>query len=154
LITVRPAAAADQSLIGVLAEAGSLFPARAVADMIAPFLAGNDGEHWLVAQDAAGVCGFCYCALERFTEGTYNLLAIAIAPARRGEGIGGAPLHGLREALRAAGGRLLLVETSSRPEYSAAKAFYRAAGFTPVATIPDFWSAGDDKLVFARPLAR
>jgi len=44
-------------------------------------------EFWLTYDDN-GVYAVAYCAPERMTEGTWNLLLIAVHPGRQSEGIG------------------------------------------------------------------
>jgi ribosomal protein S18 acetylase RimI-like enzyme len=60
------------------------------------------------------------------------------------------------ERLRAAGdgaARVLLVETSSTPQYDGARGFYRAHGFVEEAPIREFRGPGDDKIVFWRAVS-
>ncbi len=44
--------------------------------------------------------------------------------------------------------RVLLIETSSTPQYEATRAFYSVKGYTHEATVRDFYGPGDDKIVF------
>ncbi len=120
--------------------------------MIAPYFDGANDQHWLVAVDGADVAGVCYCAAERFTEGTYNVLAIAAASGRQRQRIGSALMTAIEEQLSHTGGRVLLVETSSDPRFASTQEFYRSTGFEHVATIPDYWAASDDKIVFSKTL--
>ena len=147
---IRRAVPEDCSAIGQLAEKAGLFPAEVLPELIAPFFTGEDGHHWLVVQGEAEPAAFCYCAMERFTDATFNLLAIASE--QRGAGFGKRLIGALEVELSAVGGRLLLVETSSQPQFAPTQAFYRSAGFDHVATIPDYWAAGDDKIVFSKPV--
>ena len=132
---IRRGVPEDCSAVGQIAEKAGLFPAATLPEMIAPFFAGEDGHHWLVAQGEPGPVAFCYCAAERFTDATFNLLAIASE--HRSVGFGDRLIDALEVELSAAGARLLLVETSSQPQFEPTQAFYRSAGFNDVATIPD-----------------
>jgi ribosomal protein S18 acetylase RimI-like enzyme len=53
----------------------------------------------------------------------------------------------------ARGGRLLVVETSGTPPYSAARGFYAACGYQHEATVRDFYAPGDDLIVFSKALS-
>jgi ribosomal protein S18 acetylase RimI-like enzyme len=86
------------------------------------------------------------------TDGTFNLLAIAVLKERQNAGIGRAIVHALAARLKAKGGRVLLVETSALDTYAATRAFYLADGFVQEAVIRDFYTAGEDKVVFWKRL--
>jgi len=75
-----------------------------------------------------------------------------VAPDGRGKGIGRRLLAAVEEAVRALGGRLIVVETSSLPQYGPAHHFYRANHYTLEATLRDFYSEGDDLLIFTKRL--
>lgn len=49
-------------------------------------------------------------------------------------------------------GRLILVETSGTPAYEAARRFYEACGYRYQAVIHDFYSPGDDLIIFGKTL--
>ena len=86
------------------------------------------------------------------TEGTWNLLAIAVLPERQGAGFGSAMIRYLEERLTEQGERILLVETMGTPEFEATRAFYGKNGFTEEARIREFYEAGADKVVFWKHL--
>jgi hypothetical protein len=52
--------------------------------------------------------------------------------------------------VRAAGGRLLLIETSSLPGYQPTRRFYLRHGYQGPSRVPDFYADGDDLLVFRK----
>jgi ribosomal protein S18 acetylase RimI-like enzyme len=54
--------------------------------------------------------------------------------------------------IRSRGGRMLLIETSSRDEYDATIAFYKRTNYELAARIKNFYRVGDDKLVFSKDL--
>jgi ribosomal protein S18 acetylase RimI-like enzyme len=49
-------------------------------------------------------------------------------------------------------GRILIVETSSLPEYETTRGFYKKINYTHEATIREFYSSGEDKIVFWKRL--
>ena len=61
-------------------------------------------------------------------------------------------LRRVEEDLRARGGRLLLVETSSLPQYDRTRAFYVKCGYEEEARVRDYWAVGDDLVVFRKAL--
>ena len=120
--------------------------------MAEPFLAGESPHHWLVAFEEQRLIGFAYAEPERMTDGTFNLLAIAVDPNSQGSGVGKAIVAALMDLLRSKSGRVLLVETSSLDEFAATRAFYDGQGFTSEARVRDFYSSGEDKLIFWKAL--
>lgn len=120
--------------------------------MAAPFFNGKGGdESWLVADDGELV-GVAYYAPERMTEGTWNLLLIAVRPDRQGKGVGSALQRHVEHELAAQGERLLLVETSGLPAFGRTRRFYESLGYIEEARIRDFYEAGNDKVVFWKHL--
>ncbi len=133
-------------------DTSGLFPSEMLADMAEPFLDGASLSSWLVAIGGGRAVAFAYCEPERMTEGTYNLLAIAVGSDHQRSGVGGALLRHLESSLRRADGRLLLVETSTDPDQDGARAFYAGQDFTEEARIRDFYAPGQTKIVFWKQL--
>lgn len=147
--TIRPLRRDDLSAARTLIAAVDLFPPEMLPEMAAPFLEGAD-ELWLVV---VGGAGLAYAAPERLTDGTWNLLLLAVDPARQGQGLGRRLVLAVEAALGEKGARLLLVETSGVPEFAGQRRFYRKLGFRREARIRDYYQAGDDKVVFVKPLS-
>jgi ribosomal protein S18 acetylase RimI-like enzyme len=93
-----------------------------------------------------------YCAPEELTDKTYNLYAIGVKNDLQNKGIGKAMMTFIEEYLKREGKRVLIVETSSMPEYENTRAFYLKIGYTQEAVIRDFWKEGDDKVIFWKKL--
>jgi ribosomal protein S18 acetylase RimI-like enzyme len=74
---------------------------------------------------------------------------MAVDPEVQGSGVGTALLTEMERRL-AGVARLIIIETAGRADYSATRAFYQARGFSPVATISDFYAPGDDQVVFVK----
>lgn len=90
------------------------------------------------------------------TRGSFDLYWIVVAPSAQGRGLGRALVHAVEERVRSAGGKRLYADTSSRPQYAPTRAFYERCGFARVATLDDYYDAGDGKVMYAKvidPLA-
>ncbi len=74
-------------------------------------------------------------------------------PARHGTGIGRQLLGAVEHQLTAEGSRLIVVETSSLPEYASTRAFYERRGYTRGATVPGYYAPGDDLVIYFKDLA-
>lgn len=104
----------------------------------------DDGEH---------VQGYVCFGATPLTDGTYDLYWIAVDPTSHGRGHGKALVAFVEQDLRSRGGRLLLIETSSKDSYGATQQFYLRCGYAELARIPAFYRPGDDKLVYGKYLA-
>ncbi len=86
------------------------------------------------------------------TLGTWDLYWIAVSTAAKGTGVGTVLLKEVEGRLIRSRARQLIIETSSRPPYDPTRAFYLRRGFREVARIPDFYEAGDDKVIYAKSI--
>jgi D-alanine-D-alanine ligase len=86
------------------------------------------------------------------TLGTYDLYWMAVEPGLQGSGIGSALLGEMERRLTGLA-RLIIIETTGRPDYAATRAFYQARGYRAAATIPDFYAPGDDQVVFVKTVS-
>lgn len=142
----------DLDAVSVILRQTGLFPAEMLANMAEAGLSGAAPHIWLTACGGKDILGFAYCEPERMTDGTYNLLAVAVEPSRQSAGIGQLIVAAVENAVRASGGRVLLVETSSLPDYERTREFYDQLGFTREAVIRHFYASGEDKIVFWKHL--
>lgn len=118
----------------------------------------------VLAEGHAAVCcrtqvdqapgGWCYFAPDDHAAGVWNLWWIGVSPHRHGAGVGRALLHHVEETVRAAAGRLLVIETSESDKLARARRFYTAQGYTECGRVPDFYGEGEAKVIFARRLGR
>ena len=86
------------------------------------------------------------------TDGTYDLYWLAVDPAVQGRGIGRALVRDVEQKLIARGGRLLVVETSSRADYAATRQFYARSGYAEAARVRDFYAPADDRILLTTRL--
>lgn len=157
--TIRPLELHDRNRVRDIVVATGHFTETEVAvalELIDAWLtAGEASDYLLYVLDAAadaGVLGYICLGPTPLTEGTYDLYWIAVDPAFQGHGYGQRLLQFAEREVERRHGRLLLIETSSRELYGATARFYERSGYALVARIPEFYRAGDDKLVYAKVL--
>jgi ribosomal protein S18 acetylase RimI-like enzyme len=112
----------------------------------------RSGYYFIVEKEDGRVLGYACYGPRALTDRTYDLYWIAVGPRVRRGGVGRALLAATEEAIRALGGRFLVVETSGLPEYAPTRAFYIATGYTLEATLKDFYKDGDDLVIFTKHL--
>jgi ribosomal protein S18 acetylase RimI-like enzyme len=151
-ISIRDLRREDLPSIGAVLEATGLFPPDMLEPMVEPYLSGQAADRWLVAGTGEKLLGFAFAEPERMTVGTFNLLAIAVAPDRQRGGIGRSLVEDLEERLRRQGARLLIVETSSLDDFAGTRAFYVSQSFLEEARVRDFYAEGEDKVLFWKHL--
>ena len=150
---IHPTTQADLPGLRAILKTIELFPAEMLTEMVAPFLDDPEsGELWFTAERDGRAVGFCYCRPEALTDGTYNLLAIGVSSELQGAGIGRQLMHYCEAQLRAAGHRILIVDTSGSDDFALTRGFYTKLGYAKEAVIRDFWAEGDDKVTFWKKL--
>jgi ribosomal protein S18 acetylase RimI-like enzyme len=151
VLTIRPITLSDIPSLKTVIDATELFPSEMLDGMISGYFDGNTPELWLTVGEDEPVA-IAYCSPERMTYGTWNLLLIAVAPTRQGEGLGTALLRYIETLLTTQGERLLLVETSGLPEFERTREFYKKNSYDEEARICDYYAQGDDKVIFRKRL--
>jgi ribosomal protein S18 acetylase RimI-like enzyme len=84
------------------------------------------------------------------TVGTWDLYWIAVSPDAQNAGVGTRLLQEVERRLARSDARLVIIETSSLPPYAATRAFYERRGYEVVARVPDFYTDGDDRLIYVK----
>jgi len=112
----------------------------------------SSGYHFLFAEREGRTIGYvCFgpiaCSLH-----SHDLYWIAVDDALRGGGVGKRLIRATEQAVAALGGRRLYVETSSKADYAATRAFYEAVGYAVEAVLTDFYAPGDSKVIFVKAL--
>ena len=86
------------------------------------------------------------------TVATSDLYWIVVDRLRQGSGVGTQLLGEVESRLTADGRRLVVVETSSRADYTPTRRFYETRGYTRTATIPGYYAPGDDLVIYTKDL--
>ncbi len=157
MIVIRPTQADDAEALLGLAGAERLFSpeeTETVAELLEAYLEQDDhgGYFFLSAFHEDILRGFACYGPTPLTQGTFDLYWIAVAEAAKGRGLGRALMARVEEEARARGGRMIVLDTSGRPEYAPTRAFYHRLGYAPSATLTDFYAPGDDLIIFTRSL--
>lgn len=143
---------ADLGVLTPVLEETGLFPPDLLAGMAGEEFDDPALSLWLMAEAAGRALGFAHARPEALTDGTWNLLALAVRPAAQGRGLGGALVRGVEAALSAQGARLLIIDTAGTEDFAPAQRLYARLGYAEVARLPDFWAEAVDKVTFARRL--
>ena len=80
----RPTKSGDIPALKLVLDGTELFPSDMLSEMASGFLSDEDSEDvWLTCESDSTAIGFCYAAPEQLTEGTWNMLAIAVRPSNQ-----------------------------------------------------------------------
>jgi len=112
----------------------------------------KSGYYFLSCVQNGRVIGFACYGPRAMTRGTYDLFWICSGRGEQGKGVGSALLRQAEQDVRASGGYLIIVETSSTPGYEAARRFYEAHAYRREAVIQDFYSKGDGLVLYSKRL--
>jgi ribosomal protein S18 acetylase RimI-like enzyme len=108
--------------------------------------------HILVAEDAGEVLGYVCYGPTPMARGTFDLYWIATHREARGRGVARKLVEAMEAELRAAGARVIRVETSLLDAYGAARAFYDRLGYVEAGRIRDFYRPGEALLIYTKAL--
>jgi ribosomal protein S18 acetylase RimI-like enzyme len=150
---IRPIKPSDMEGLRRVIISSELFPVEYLDEMIADYLNNpNSQDVWFTCIDGTLPTAVGFCIPEKFTSGTYNLLALGVLKGVQRTGVATKMMQFLEKKLREMGARVLIVETSSDDAQRAARGLYFKIGYTEIAVIKDFWSEGEDKIVFWKKL--
>lgn len=151
---IRPVEPSDvELLLDILQESG-LFDNQWLLNVrgtLKNYFSGESDELWFSAEQE-GFVGIAYCAPEVMTNNVWNLLMLWISPSHQRQGVGQALINQVEKELRNKHARLLLVETSSLIDFSAARAFYSKQGFINEARIRNYYAINEDKVIFIKDM--
>jgi ribosomal protein S18 acetylase RimI-like enzyme len=149
MLKIRNTEKSDIELLKNVVDSSELFPSEMLEEMMSNYLKDPESEElWYTCLLNDIIIGFAYCVPEKLTEGTFNILAIGVLKEFQGKGIGRSIITHIEEQLKDLGKRIIIIETSSEDSYQKTRKFYEGLNYRLEATIHDFWSEGDDKLVY------
>jgi D-alanine-D-alanine ligase len=154
---VKAARADERDQVVQVARAAEVFNAEeiaAVEELYDDYIGkGQASTYQFLAYRLDGrVVGFACYGPRSLTRGTFDLFWIGTAPGAQRKGVGHALIEATEQAIRSREGRLLIVETSDRPEYEPARRFYASHGYRCEALIKDFYDVGDSLILYSKKL--
>lgn len=105
-----------------------------------------------VFEDNGSAAGYICYGRRPMTAGTYDLYWIAVNPMIHGKGIGSRLISNMEKELVKQDARLVLIETSGKPDYEGERAFYEKNGYAIQTIIKDFYRYGDDLYIYHKYL--
>jgi ribosomal protein S18 acetylase RimI-like enzyme len=108
------------------------------------------GYYFIVYRDGQQALGFACYGPRDLTDGAFDLYWIAVDPTARCKGVGRALLTACENAVSQMDGRMLIAETSGTPHYESTCKFYLGMGYENEAIIKDFYTIGDDLMIFVK----
>ncbi len=155
---IRATQPGDTQQLLALAAGTAVFKSselEALEEVLCDFFGTNKAlGHKSVTFDEAGqALGFAYYAPAAMTDRTWYLYWIAVNTRVQVRGIGSTLLEFAEAEIRQQHGRLLLIETSSLPQYDPARRFYAKHGYRQAAQIADYYADDDSMVVFSKRLA-
>ncbi len=152
---IRPTIPADTPILVPMADQTGVFKPmeiKALEEVLDDYHESNQAaSHRAVCHERDGrVVGFAYFAPASMTDRTWYLWWIFVGKDCQAGGIGSELLRFAEEEIRRSRGRMLLVETSSLPHYDLTRKFYLKHGYEQATVLADFYSEGDDMVVFRK----
>ncbi|MCE5258251.1 MAG: GNAT family N-acetyltransferase [Chloroflexi bacterium] len=110
-------------------------------------------KSYIVEENSQALGWICYGQTPG-TIGTYDIYWLIVEPTKRTSGLGSTLLAFVEQQIRAANGRLAVIETSGSDLYYPTRQFYLKRGYYETARLVDFYAPGDDKVVYTKFIAQ
>ena len=136
-----------------IVRATGVFADAEVAIALELFDANDDDYEFIGAFQGTVLAGFACFGPTPSTDRTYDLYWIAVHPDAQRSGAGDALMTEIERRLAERDARVVVVETSSRPDYEPTRRFYHKRGYRESARIQDFYIPGDDRVVLTKRVA-
>lgn len=103
-----------------------------------------------VYEEDGRILGYHCTGKRPLTDAVYDLYWIVADPEHSGKGIGKNLLEHAENFVKERKGRWILAETSSKESYLSTQSFYLRNNYTIISEIKDFYSVGDNLLIFGK----
>jgi ribosomal protein S18 acetylase RimI-like enzyme len=155
---IRPTTTADTPALLKLTEGTGVFKPHEIAaldEVLSDYHTSNHSlGHVAVTDERHGqIVGYAYYAPAAMTDRTWYLYWIAVTRNTQAKGVGSTLLRHAEDDIRRRNGRVLFIETSSLPHYELTRKFYLKHGYEITGVLKDYYSDGDDMVVFRKRLA-
>ena len=103
-----------------------------------------------VYEEDGRILGYHCTGKRPLTDAVYDLYWIVADPEHSGKGIGKNLLEHAENFVKERNGRWILAETSSKESYLSTQSFYLRNNYSIISEIKDFYSVGDNLLIFGK----
>lgn len=103
-----------------------------------------------VYEEDGRILGYHCTGKRPLTDAVYDLYWIVADPEHSGKGIGKNLLEHAENFVKERKGRWILAETSSKESYLSTQSFYLRNNYSIISEIKDFYSVGDNLLIFGK----
>lgn len=157
--SIRPLRPSDRAPLRSLLDATGVFSGEEVniaLELIDTVLQVPGQKDYIinVCERDGAVLGYYCVGPTPATDGTFDMYWIAVDPAVHGHGVGTVLNTHAERLIAEKGGRLIVVETSSRAAYESTRAFYRRREYVELARIKGYYRPDDDLVVYGKYLSR
>jgi ribosomal protein S18 acetylase RimI-like enzyme len=152
---IRPTVPSDTPELIAIAEGTGVFKPleiTALQEVLDDYheYAQHMGHRSITFDQKGKIAGFAYFAPAAMTDHTWYLYWIAVTKQIHAKGVGSQLLRYVEDEIRNLQGRILLIETSSLPHYELTRKFYVKHNYEQTAVLKDFYTDGDDMVVFRK----
>lgn len=114
-------------------------------------LCGPDGDYQsFVAGEAHKIIGWICFGPTPCTVGTFDIYWLVVNPENQNRGIGTSLMQYATTHIKGCRGRMIVVDTAGSSRYFPTRRFYEKLGYRKKACIKDFYSDGDDKIIYVK----
>jgi ribosomal protein S18 acetylase RimI-like enzyme len=138
----------------ILKETPEFLPPEVVVaeDLIDAYLEDPvaSGYYIYIAEHEGTVAGYICYGNTPLTEATWDIYWVAVDHDKQGFGIGRSLMQHAEEDIKRMHGKLIMVETSGKPEYNKTRQFYDRLNYQRMCQIPEYYAPGDDLVLFSK----
>jgi ribosomal protein S18 acetylase RimI-like enzyme len=158
MIPVRPIVKDDRESIQRLLVRSTTFNQAEIdtaLEVIDAALAQPEKEEYIVYcthLPSGDLVGYICFGPIPMTDRCYDLYWIIVDRKFTRRGVGAELMLSMEETLTKKNGRRIYIDTSSAPQYEAARLFYENCGFVVDSVLDDFYRIGDDKVIYRKDI--
>ena len=122
-------------------------------EVVSEGLASPGQDYVVLAQhDEGGLAGYVIFGRTPMTTNTWDMYWVVVASRSQRQGVARALIAQAEAYMSAAADAVIRVETSSRPEYLAARMLYERCGYRLVGVIEDFYGPQDSLITYMKQI--
>jgi ribosomal protein S18 acetylase RimI-like enzyme len=153
--SIRPLTVKEKaSVMHLLQTTPEFLPPEVIIaeELIDAFLEDTEtsGYYIYVAELDGEIAGYICYGNTPLTEATWDIYWVVVAHDKQGFGIGRILMKHAEDDIKKMHGKLIMVETSGKPEYNKTRRFYDTLNYQRVCQIPDYYAPGDDLVLYSK----